>query len=314
MIVEISRFLSILATALFFLTGSFSFFNNTKDISTLVSKTYSHGFLFLTASFLIYVWLAVTDNFSVQYIASHSNSNLPTFYKGDEITPPDISEYKICTITAMSKFNKILNLNNIYDNITNNNYDNIKAIKYKDTTVGKFKKQTSFYNQITIIINNDKKDINVKIFKNGQIQITGCKEINEDNTLPEGDHAISYITEIINNIENSYEEYDKKLSFEDVVPVMINCSLSLNIPIDRVKCYKLINAKGYLATFGPNIYAGINFEYNNDYDKLSTILIFQTGKIIITGVSKLNELENTYDFLCKFIKDNYKDIIKYKNK
>ena len=81
MIVEISHFLSILATALFFLTGSFSFFNNTKDISTLVSKTYSHGFLFLTASFLIYVWLAVTDNFSVQYIASHSNSNLPTFYK-----------------------------------------------------------------------------------------------------------------------------------------------------------------------------------------------------------------------------------------
>ena len=73
--------LSILATALFFLTGSFSFFNNSKDISTLVSKTYSHGFLFLTASFLIYVWLAVTDNFSVQYIASHSNSNLPTFYK-----------------------------------------------------------------------------------------------------------------------------------------------------------------------------------------------------------------------------------------
>ncbi|MFL2700775.1 MAG: heme lyase CcmF/NrfE family subunit [Gammaproteobacteria bacterium] len=81
MIIEISHFLSILATALFFLTASFSFFNNTKDISTLVSKTYSHGFLFLTASFLIYVWLAVTDNFSVQYIASHSNSNLPTFYK-----------------------------------------------------------------------------------------------------------------------------------------------------------------------------------------------------------------------------------------
>ena len=81
MIIEISHFLSILATALFFLTGSFSFFNNSKDISTLVSKTYSHGFLFLTASFLIYVWLAVTDNFSVQYIASHSNSNLPTFYK-----------------------------------------------------------------------------------------------------------------------------------------------------------------------------------------------------------------------------------------
>ncbi len=35
----------------------------------------------LLTSFTIYVWLAITDNFSVAYIASHSNSDLPTFYK-----------------------------------------------------------------------------------------------------------------------------------------------------------------------------------------------------------------------------------------
>ena len=82
MIVEISHFLTILATGLFLLVSYFSlFFKNTKYSSNLVSRTYSHGFLFLCASFLIYVWLAITDNFSVQYIASHSNSKLPLFYK-----------------------------------------------------------------------------------------------------------------------------------------------------------------------------------------------------------------------------------------
>ena len=82
MIVEISHFLTILATGLFLLVSYFSlFFKNTKYFSNLVSRTYSHGFLFLCASFLIYVWLAITDNFSVQYIASHSNSELPLFYK-----------------------------------------------------------------------------------------------------------------------------------------------------------------------------------------------------------------------------------------
>ena len=82
MIVEISHFLTILATGLFLLVSYFSlFFKNTKYSSNLVSRTYSHGFLFLCASFLIYVWLAITDNFSVQYIASHSNSELPLFYK-----------------------------------------------------------------------------------------------------------------------------------------------------------------------------------------------------------------------------------------
>jgi len=82
MIIEISHFLSILATGLFFLVGCFSFVRSGDVlISKLISRTYSHAFLFLFSSFVIYIWLAVTDNFSVAYIASHSNTELPTFYK-----------------------------------------------------------------------------------------------------------------------------------------------------------------------------------------------------------------------------------------
>ncbi len=82
MIIEISHFLTILATGLFFLAGCFAFIRSGDVfISKLISRTYSHGFLFLLSSFLIYVWLAVTDNFSVAYIANHSNTDLPTFYK-----------------------------------------------------------------------------------------------------------------------------------------------------------------------------------------------------------------------------------------
>ena len=82
MIIEISHFLSVLATGLFFLVGIFSLFvKNSLYVSNLVSRTYSHGFLFLLSSFCIYIWLAISDNFSVQYIANHSNTELPTFYK-----------------------------------------------------------------------------------------------------------------------------------------------------------------------------------------------------------------------------------------
>ncbi len=84
MIIEISHFLSVLAAGLFFLVGYFALFTsslNTAYLSNLISRTYSHGFLFLICSFIIYVWLAITDNFSVQYIANHSNTALPTFYK-----------------------------------------------------------------------------------------------------------------------------------------------------------------------------------------------------------------------------------------
>ncbi len=37
--------------------------------------------LTLITSFLLFVYLAIIDDFSMAYIASHSNSNLPTFYK-----------------------------------------------------------------------------------------------------------------------------------------------------------------------------------------------------------------------------------------
>ena len=82
MIIEISHFLSILATGLFLLVGLISFITtDTKYTANLISRTFSHGFLLLLVSFIIYIWLAITDNFSVQYIANHSNTELPVFYK-----------------------------------------------------------------------------------------------------------------------------------------------------------------------------------------------------------------------------------------
>ena len=83
MIVEVAQFLSILATGLFFLCFVFSIFFNVNDVNiiNLISRIYSHSFLLFLFSFLIYVWLAINDNFSVLYIAQHSNTNLPIFYK-----------------------------------------------------------------------------------------------------------------------------------------------------------------------------------------------------------------------------------------
>ena len=82
MIVEISHFLAIISTALFFLAGLFALtIKNTFYTTNLISKTFSHAFLFFSASFFIYIYLAITDDFSVQYIANHSNSALPIFYK-----------------------------------------------------------------------------------------------------------------------------------------------------------------------------------------------------------------------------------------
>jgi len=83
MLVQIAHFLSILSTGLFFTTFLLSFLLDNKDrnITKLISRIYSHGFLLLFVSFLIYVFLALNDSFNVLYIAQNSNSLLPNFYK-----------------------------------------------------------------------------------------------------------------------------------------------------------------------------------------------------------------------------------------
>ena len=47
----------------------------------LVSRVFSYGFSFILISFLLYVWLAIQSDFSIRYIAEHSNKDLPIFYK-----------------------------------------------------------------------------------------------------------------------------------------------------------------------------------------------------------------------------------------
>jgi cytochrome c-type biogenesis protein CcmF len=50
-----------------------------------VPKIFVLGSLILITSFLLFVYLAIIDDFTMAYIASHSNSNLPIFYKVSSI-------------------------------------------------------------------------------------------------------------------------------------------------------------------------------------------------------------------------------------
>ncbi len=88
MIGEISHFLAFCSSIVFmacFLLAFFSYSSNTNSISIFVPKVFVLGSLILITSFLLFVYLAIIDDFSMAYIASHSNSNLPIFYKVSSI-------------------------------------------------------------------------------------------------------------------------------------------------------------------------------------------------------------------------------------
>ena len=88
MIGEISHFLAFSSSIVFFacfVLAFLSYSSNTNSVSIFVPKVFVLGSLTLITSFLLFVYLAIIDDFSMSYIASHSNSNLPIFYKVSSI-------------------------------------------------------------------------------------------------------------------------------------------------------------------------------------------------------------------------------------
>jgi len=85
MIGEISHFLSLSAVVLLSLVlifNLFFFFGKAHpNQASLSLRLFNQACWLVFISFGMYVYLAISDDFSIAYIASHSNSQLPVFYK-----------------------------------------------------------------------------------------------------------------------------------------------------------------------------------------------------------------------------------------
>ena len=85
MIGEISHFLSLSAVVLLSLVLIFNIFFSLDKFHPnqliLSMRLFNQACWLVFISFGMYVYLAISDDFSIAYIASHSNSQLPIFYK-----------------------------------------------------------------------------------------------------------------------------------------------------------------------------------------------------------------------------------------
>ena len=87
MIGEISHFLSFLSGLIFLAVFllSIPMYSSSSSLQRFVPNIFFVAVLSLILSFSLFVYLALTDDFSMRYIASHSNTNLPGFYKVSSI-------------------------------------------------------------------------------------------------------------------------------------------------------------------------------------------------------------------------------------
>jgi TATA-box binding protein (TBP) (component of TFIID and TFIIIB) len=84
-------------------------------------------------------------------------------------------DYKVSTITLCTSIPGCeLNTFNISKYLPINDF--VIGIGYNGVTRGEYPKgKKSFYNQVSILVKYNGKLVNVKVFKNGSLQVTGCK-------------------------------------------------------------------------------------------------------------------------------------------
>ena len=180
----------------------------------------------------------------------------------------------------------------------------------------KCKCKSYFRNALTVVVLVDNKLINLKISKNGKIQMTGCKYTT---------HAIEilhYMWIYLQESKNSYtmksrEEFIPEYYHESqlrsiLIPAMRNCDFSLGFKVDRQKLDIFLNRESkYSSLFETSFgYTGVNVKIQVEKSKLQSLNVY-----IITFPSKVGQLILWDNFsYSKYLKMLVTNVRKYQEK
>ena len=240
------------------------------------------------------------------------------------------SNLVISTISVTGKINCKILLENIDKHMKLSN-DGILSIKYggkirsleKKKPKSRKKKNTRcFENQLTMEIRvSDEKKINIKIFKNGSFQMTGCKSIIDCNIVLNKliIRLIDTIAIIDSNkiIEQPFiEEIDNinnKLQVNSFKIDMINSNFCVNYFINREALFTILQEKQVNCRYEPCIHACVNIKYpipDDPNNKIVSIFVFQSGNIIITGAKNKHQICKSYEYIIETLTVHYNQIVK----
>lgn len=265
-----------------------------------------------------------------------------------ERSPLQISKLRISTMTTTCQMGTVINLEALFNDIKTIPYwylgEGVLKMEYKGQTKGlcrndimlkRKREKKTFFNQSSIVIRLERsptswKEVNVKLFSNGGVQMTG---VPDDAT---GRAAIEWLG---THIETTYKDVFKTArAIHKYETQLVNSDYSIGVPIKREKLHKiLVETYGLFSTFESTIYQGVNTKYYynkarqtgppgiclcpNPCDgtglgekigdcKRITISPFQTGRIIITGARSLEQIEEAYNFMNELFLKHATEIIR----
>lgn len=304
-------------------------------------------------------------------ITSHSSETIgqiiQNFRNRTDILKP--TKLRISTMTVCCQVGGIINTSFLYDSfiIPDNilNLDKKLKKKYKPhlkelfigckaedfAPKGYFEKEKkkNFFNSASLnLLIYDNKCINIKVFKNGQLQMTG---------VPSEEHGKAAANCVIRLFHSIPDRTDPDGTVHKIVSdkstlgmtsfktCMINSDYYCGTPVRRDNLHFLLENKYDLsANFEPENYQGAKLEYfwntatvgtsnegrcvcesqtgkkcigKGDGRRIGeckkiTISTFQSGKVIVTGGRSLQQLNDAYHFINVIFRDNFAFIKKSK--
>jgi TATA-box binding protein (TBP) (component of TFIID and TFIIIB) len=199
----------------------------------------------------------------------------------------------------------------------------------KDIISRRMKEKGAFYNCFVVIIrvfeDNIYKEINLKLFNTGKMEIPG---IQKNSTL------YLALNELVNIIQRRFE-YPLIWDKEDVQNVLINSNFNCGYCVNRENLYNLLLHKYKLhSTYDPCSYPGIQCKFYYDKNKTEqdgvcnceirctkkkncktknncvecSFMIFRTGSVLIVGHCNEEVLNVIYLYLKKLFQDEIHNI------
>lgn len=196
--------------------------------------------------------------------------------------------------------------------------------------------ETRFDNQVTVIYRlGPKYAPNIKIFRNGNLHMTGIKQPKDAERIT--DILIQEIQRIV-KIDSLIVSNLDQLQPSPVIIRMINTNFSVPYLIRRKDLHKMLisNEYGNLCDFQPGSYPGVKLKYfwntdeacirgicactslcegkgcgsGNGQCKKVTVSIFESGNILITGANQFVQVDDAYKYICDILKNQYERIRK----
>ena len=212
-----------------------------------------------------------------------------------EIEP---SWIKLTTITMISQFKRGINIQFLKTFFEEYELKLSRKEKKKRKFIWRMK-DTTFYNQISLVYEDYHSTKSIKVFPNGSIQVAGCADLFDCKRV------IKQLSCMFSRILG--KEY---VILEDTFRVvMINSNFSLNKNLNLLQTAQKFESV-FKTSFEPDRYSAVKVKFRPSEDmKEITTSIFSTGKIIITGAETLKEIAFAYNIIVSHILENKNSIL-----